>query len=301
MFLLVRGKPKRAVSVPKKHGRIGHNPTTSILACMKVLEVRPSNPRLARYIRLIWSLELDRAEAFGPPQRIVPDGIVEVVFHYGAPFSMRYAGETFLRQPASFAVSQTRRYLEIVPQGPSGFVAVRFEPWGAHHFFSLPVGEFGDRQIASQELWGKSAGRLQERLAEGCGTRHRLALVEAFLLRRLRADGMEDLESWVRHLRRTGGRTSITSLCRDLGVGQRRLERSFQRALGTTPKHYCLLTRFLRSCHRLQQDPAIALAQVAQDCGYADQAHFNRDFQAFSGLTPCAFRSRGDVAFLQEE
>ena len=77
------------------------------------------DPRLAPYVRLIWSLELDRPGSFGPPERIMPDGIVEVVLSYGQPFPMRFAGEPFRLQTESFAVSQTKRFVEIQPDAPA--------------------------------------------------------------------------------------------------------------------------------------------------------------------------------------
>jgi AraC-like DNA-binding protein len=33
------------------------------------------------------------------------------------------------------------------------------------------------------------------------------------------------------------------------------------------------------------------LAALATDCGYADQAHFNRDFSAFAGETPANLKA----------
>lgn len=48
------------------------------------------------------------------------------------------------------------------------------------------------------------------------------------------------------------------------------------------------LIRFDRAVQRLQA-PGSALAEVAQDCGYYDQAHFNRDFRTFAGLSPTEF------------
>ena len=62
---------------------------------MKYLELAPH--RLLRpYVRLIWSLKLDATTDFGPPERIAPDGIVEMVFHYRTPMAVRYARERFV-------------------------------------------------------------------------------------------------------------------------------------------------------------------------------------------------------------
>ena len=82
------------------------------------------HPLLRPYIKLIWTLSLDQPAAFGRPWKIAPDGIVEVVFQFGIPFSLRYPGESFERLPGSFAISQTRRFVEIRPAGPGGFLSI---------------------------------------------------------------------------------------------------------------------------------------------------------------------------------
>src|SRR5215211_2654512 len=104
----------------------------------------PVDASLARFVQLIWTLEVADPALFGAAERIVPDGLVEAIFHYRTPFDMRYGGTRFDRQSASVVVSQTRSFIEIQPAGPSGFVAVRFRPWGACQFFRAPVSAFAD-------------------------------------------------------------------------------------------------------------------------------------------------------------
>ncbi len=68
----------------------------------------PIDPRLAPYVRLIWHLEIDRPADFGPPERVMPDGIVEIVFPYRAAFDLRFAGEPFRAQATRWTRPWTR-------------------------------------------------------------------------------------------------------------------------------------------------------------------------------------------------
>ena len=43
---------------------------------------------------------------------------------------------------------------------------------------------------------------------------------------------------------------------------------------------------------RLAADPALSLAEVAADLGYADQAHLTRDFRAVTGVTPARYAAQ---------
>lgn len=260
-------------------------------------ELRPCQP-LRRYVRLIWVLELDRAADFGPQERITPDGLLELVFHYGAPFACRYAGASFAPQPRSVAISQTRRFVEIRPEGPVGLISVRFQPWGSCHFLDRPLSEIADAQIPAADLWGRDATRLEERLREAPGLRERVDLVEDFLLDQLRRHRKLDVEPLVRAIWRRAGRMPIRELSEDLGIGERRLQRTFAAALGTTPKHFARLSRFLNACSLLRSGRWPGLADVGLACGYYDQSHFTADFKAFSGMTPHQFVAAARVSFL---
>src|SRR3546814_4329500 len=86
--------------------------------------------------------------------------------------------------------------------------------------------------------------------------------------------------------RRSNAPVSVVAERCDLS--QRHFTRSFREAVGLAPKAWCRVHRFGRALERLAADPALFLADVAAAEGYADQAHFTREFRALAGLSPGA-------------
>ena len=79
------------------------------------------------------------------------------------------------------------------------------------------------------------------------------------------------------------------------GFSQRRFIQVFRDEVGLPPKLYCRLLRFQEVLSRIEAKQNLDWAGVALNCGYFDQAHLIREFQAFSGLCPTAYlRQRGE-------
>ena len=64
------------------------------------------------------------------------------------------------------------------------------------------------------------------------------------------------------------------------------LQRLTARRIGLTPKWLIQRRRLHEAAERLTDPDRPDLARVAADLGYADQAHFGRDFRTVTGLTP---------------
>lgn|GEM_PF-3667259 len=109
------------------------------------------DPALAGYIQVIWAMESESDEDNYPKSQIMPDGIVELVVHYGSPFFTYQEGVKTL-QSRSFAVSMMKKYIELESNGKAGFIAARFFSWGAYHFFNEPVKNFLDQSIDCAKL-----------------------------------------------------------------------------------------------------------------------------------------------------
>tara|TARA_R110001606_G_scaffold315394_1_gene462141 strand:- start:5535 stop:6092 length:558 start_codon:yes stop_codon:yes gene_type:complete len=65
--------------------------------------------------------------------------------------------------------------------------------------------------------------------------------------------------------------------------------RAFRGSFGTAPHSYIVARRIERAERRLRESES-SLAEVALDCGFADQAHFSRAFAKHAGLPPGAWR-----------
>lgn len=63
----------------------------------------------------------------------------------------------------------------------------------------------------------------------------------------------------------------------------------FGSQIGPTPKRAAMLVRFDHAIHRLVRGHKPA--QVAADCGYADQSHLHHDDRAFTGTPPPPLRT----------
>ena len=86
-------------------------------------------------------------------------------------------------------------------------------------------------------------------------------------------------------LHHTKGEYRISELADYCNVSVRQLERGFQHVIGTSPKNFARTLRFQETQRRLMFDPNADLTELAQDCGCFDQAHFIKDFKAFTGKT----------------
>ncbi len=82
--------------------------------------------------------------------------------------------------------------------------------------------------------------------------------------------------------------SSVADLANATGIVQQRLERLCRRVFGFPPKRLLRRQRFLRTLGSVMLDPDLKWS-AALDDQYFDQAHFNRDFQEFMGMSPSQY------------
>jgi AraC-like DNA-binding protein len=204
----------------------------------------------------------------------------------------------------SFAAGPYLRPVVTEHGGEQEGIQIDLEPLAARRLLGVPMSELTGRCVGLEELIGR---HLTEWVADADGWDDRFARVHAALARRLRdaPDVRPEIRWAVARLMRSGGALRIEDLARELGWSRRHLAAEFRDAVGIPPKALARLIRF--ECALGQLRGGAALADVAYGAGYADQAHLNRDFRAFTGLAPTEYLRRiedpsmlGVVAFVQD-
>lgn len=89
-----------------------------------------------------------------------------------------------------------------------------------------------------------------------------------------------------------GGNWDARRLARLMGCSVVHLRRRFRASMGVSPRDWLLSLRLRRGAERLSTSTE-AIATIARDLGYSDQAQFSRQFSALYGVSPRSFRAEG--------
>jgi AraC-like DNA-binding protein len=172
-------------------------------------------------------------------------------------------------------------------------IVTNFLPGGFAPFVDLPVSSLNDRKVPLTSVFGPAAATAARELAELQRDESTyLARLEAFLLDReprtsVRFEMVRLADQAM--LAATPG-TTVNTVADDLGVTVRTLQRAFQDFVGVAPKWVLRRYRMHHAAQRLAEGAYVDIASLAADLGYADQAHFARDFRGQTGWSPSAYR-----------
>jgi AraC-like DNA-binding protein len=259
-----------------------------------MFRILPPPVDLQPFVRFFWA-----ARAAGPaaPERVIPDGSCELILHFGLRPRRLMEGSA-LPQPQAFVFGQIERAIELEIQGDIDVFGVRFQPAGVAALWGIDASTLGPRECALEDLFCGSRRLQLERMHEAspdawpAALRARYEAVAAWLrasARRTASRPVSRAAAALTYIERSNA--DARSAAREIGVSRRGLERAFRIAVGLSPAAYSRLRRIDRCARELRREDAV-LSALALNAGYADQAHFCREFRQIVGLSPGAYRRR---------
>lgn len=260
---------------------------------MSTLQRLP-NPALRPLVSLVWASHGDPCGAVEQAVRehALPSGMMHLVLRLtDSPLRIRDPRTEAVARtmPATLVGGARSGFYVRESSGASCSVGAVLRPGAALGLFGVGADELAERHTPLDDLWGLDAHRLRSRLQESRSAEDRLALLEAALLAHLpRVRGLHPAIAAM--LGERPATWTVSDAVRDSGVSHRRFIALFRQTVGLPPKRWLQVQRFQAVLSAMGRDADDPLAALAADAGYSDQSHFNRDFLAFTGVTPLAYR-----------
>lgn len=257
-------------------------------------------------------------ERFGVHRRAPPADLAKLVgYHWILTWDLR-PGEPHRQQvlthPAvnmTFTTGGRARVVGVVRgmfaetiEGRGRVVGVRFRAGGFRPFLGAPLTVLTDRFTPVEEIFGPESRAVADTIIATPDADEAVGVLEEFLRSRApdRPDPLIDEVGGIVDLIAADARlTRVAALARATGIGTRRLQRIFANYVGVGPKWVILRYRLQEAADRAASGAETDWAELAADLGFADQAHFTRDFTTAIGTSParyaqdCAAVARGRV------
>lgn len=91
---------------------------------------------------------------------------------------------------------------------------------------------------------------------------------------------------------KTKGRIMVEELAAENAYTPRQMEYLFRKQFGCGPKRLSQFVRLHYAVGYIVREPGQSFAVLAEQLGYSDQSHFQREFKRFMGITPKQFVMR---------
>ncbi len=243
---------------------------------------------LRAYVETYWtgSFNLDKEPELY--QNVVPNGFVELILHTSDRHCNLKADEKWATSPDYTIIGlYTQPYIVQFTDLVHVF-GIRFKPEGIFNLFGIPASVFNEGYEDMEHVLGRDFREFCNRIREVNSLNQKLEFSNRYLLNQLRKNHpeMNYVNRAAEMIRKADEIEKIEDLPGKVYISLRQLEREFKNKVGTTPKRYMRIARINDVYRRLENGEVIDYTKLAFECGYADQAHFIRDFKTFTGIKP---------------
>lgn len=249
---------------------------------------------LREYVRCYWTGNFNAYAAPDLAQSVVPNGTVELIIHL-TDYHCELMSDTWGQSPDQIVLGiYTEPYVVRFRKNVRVF-GIRFNPDGFYTLLGIPPSKFLERFEDMEAVGGTSFTAFCNRTRECRQVHDRINIADDFLRKNLtRHSAAYNYVQAAARLIRKNWSLRMTELHDLIAISPRQLQREFKNQLGITPKAYMRLAR-MSAVHRyLSAEGKVDLTAVAHASGFADQAHFIREFHALTGSRPGTFRKERD-------
>jgi AraC-like DNA-binding protein len=218
---------------------------------------------------------------------ILPDSHTELIINCGAPFYLVRGDGTYTKMPDAFLNRLLQQPIRLYAQDAPQFVAVQLYPWAARNFINPLTDLSSETNIIPLSAFWNDTAKAVRAVFHRSGPEDAVAYLTQALLDAppYKAD-LSAVRMAGDKLHEARGQVRIGDLAAESYLSVSQFERRFKHLTGVSAKTYARLVRFEFIRNFLWMNPHVRIADVVQDFGFTDQAHFIKEFKALTALTP---------------
>jgi AraC-like DNA-binding protein len=261
-----------------------------------ILHRIPATSPLYGLVDVFWYFDTSSSSAATSGQeRVLPTGTFEFVFNLTGDQTQVYASsdpELPIKLSGAMMCGVHSRYFLLDAERNGRVVGAHFKPGGAYPFLRDSAATFLNRHVDLCFAIGPAADTMRQELAALSGAEAVFDHLETFLVSKINSQKrhVPAVATVLAELEANPFTDRTTRL--EIGMTRKALIEAFKRQVGLTPKKFARVLRFQQVLNEVAPAASINWADIAQRCGYYDQAHFGRDFKEFSGFSPRGYLAR---------
>lgn len=246
-----------------------------ILKNDKQFNMFPSHVGLRKYIQY-YNIVFPSNDTFTEQYTLIPNACVTL--------SLAFDGTDVNAE--LWGASLNPVLLGMEPNGYRVLLLIQLSPFGLYQITRQSQAEFGGKRLSLADIDSELFHSLYQAFAISKTATDLANACEKVLYRRMERHVVSDAVLLATtEIMESHGQLQVSEVARQAGYSERQLNRLFLTQIGMNIKNYARLTRFNYVLKHIQKSPCF-FAELSQQAGYFDQAHFDKDFKAISGVTP---------------
>lgn len=174
-------------------------------------------------------------------------------------------------------------------QVTSEFLAliIFLQPGVLHRLMRFHMSDFPGVYLDAELFFGTEVRLISEQLAAAESPLSMISIVEQFLLSKCKGlIARSPIDAVADHILCDPTSFSLDALADQANLSKKQFYRNFIQRIGMAPKLFSRLTRFNHAYQYKLAYPATTWSSIAQEYGYTDYHHLEKEFKEFIGATP---------------
>ena len=259
---------------------------------LNIIRYSIKNEHLKLWVKFIWELEAQDANIH---YKLLPTDSIDIILNLSG--NITYEIDSHSAPAAPFHINGLRsRHSYIRQTGNIRVFGISFQPFGLYPFINKSLASINDNITDLFDISATLAQALKSSISNGADTESIIAGIERALFLELQiTENYINKAKLILDFLESDNDVTIQAFCSERGINTKTFTRNVGYYTGYTPKILRSIKRFQKTGNQLMYQELNRFLDITYDNGFADQAHFIREFRKFSGASPRAFQRGKDT------